>query len=87
MREVVDKKQKLYYINGFAILKYRKNKTTLIPKRFPDDCLEVLISRKYVIGDKTFEISGKVKKLTISSLVIVSAPPPRTDATREYRPS
>lgn len=87
MRDVVDREQKLHCVDGFAISKYGKNKDTLIPKRFPDDCLEVSISRKYVMGDETFEISGKVKKLTISSLAIVSAPPPRTDATGEYRPS
>ncbi len=87
MREAVHLEQKPHCVDGFAVSKYGKNKATLIPKRFPDDCLEVSISRKYAMGDEMFEISGKVKKLTISSVVMVSAPPPWTDATGEYGPS
>lgn len=87
MRDMVDVEQKRHCVDGFAVSKYGKNKATLIPERFPDDCLEVSISRKYVMGDETFEISGKVKKLTVSSLAMVSAPPPRTDANGEDRPS
>ena len=85
IREVARREKKLPRVDGFAVSKYGKNKATLVPKRFPDDCLEVSISRKFVMGEETFEISGKVKKLTISPLAMTSIPPLQTNANTAQR--
>jgi hypothetical protein len=86
IREVARREKKLPRVDGFAVSKYGKNKATLIPKRFPDDFFEVSISRKYVMGDDTFEISGRVKKLTISPSALISIPPPQTNANTTVPP-
>jgi hypothetical protein len=37
------------------------------------------------MGEETFEISGKVNKLTISPLAMTSIPPPQTNANTAQR--
>jgi hypothetical protein len=89
IREMARREEKPHRVDGFAVSKYGKNKATLIPWRFPDDCLEVSISRKYVMGEEMFEVSGKVKKLTVSPSAITSILPPQTnaDTTHHSRPA
>lgn len=74
IREVVRREEKLHRVDGFAVSKTGTTKATLTPKRFPDDCLEASISRKYSMGEEWFEIDSKAKKLTISTLVMMPDP-------------
>jgi hypothetical protein len=64
-REVVQDEEKKYRERTGEVTRKRSSRCTLDPKQFPDDRLEVWLTRKPIWGDVVFEVNCNVTKLTL----------------------
>jgi hypothetical protein len=77
MREMMNQVKAMHSDGDSATRKWGR-KAFIQPRGLPDDCLEVSITPKMVMGDLSFVINGRVRKLTLSEWPLATSSPQLT---------